>query len=54
MISRATTLSPMPENDPAACQEATQVLLGQSRADVTQIYAEMHEEIGIQVIRQFG
>jgi integrase len=34
--------------------EAAQVLLGHSRADVTQIYAEKHEQLGVEAIRQIG
>ena len=34
--------------------EGAQVILGHSRADVTQVYAERNEEIGVDVMRRIG
>ena len=34
--------------------EAAQVLLGHSRADVTQLYAERDESLGIEIARQMA
>lgn len=34
--------------------EAAQVILGHAKADVTQVYAELHQERGIKIARQVG